>query len=290
METAFAHAKKILNKYLLRAKKSLGQNFLIDDQVIANIITGSGLEPGEAVLEIGPGTGVLTRALSKVAGQLWAVELDNTLSRILQDDFKEFRHVKVIHADALKFEIKDLDLPEGTKLRLVANLPYYITSPLINHFLDQRQYLKSITAMVQQEVAQRIVAGPGTKDYGILSLAVQAYCQANILFKVPPGSFLPPPKVHSAVIRMDILDRPKVNQEQEQFFFSTVKAAFGQRRKTLANSMSQGLNVEKEKMLHIIEGLGISPQARAENLTINDFIKLSEALWPLAKQGIGLHM
>jgi 16S rRNA (adenine1518-N6/adenine1519-N6)-dimethyltransferase len=281
LETAYSYTKRILNRYSIRAKKSLGQNFLISDGVIENIITQSGLQVGDYVLEVGPGPGVLTQALSEIAGKVWAIELDDNFSKILVEEFKAKDNVKIIHTDALSFNLQDLKLPEGSKLKLIANLPYYITSPLINHFIDQRQYLQSMTIMVQQEVARRIAAKPGTKDYGILSVATQAYCDASVLFVVPPSSFLPAPKVHSAVIHLQVLPAPRINPDTEQKFFKIVKAAFSQRRKTLLNSMSHGLGIEKDALSNIIKRMGLSANIRAEELSIEDYNKLTEELYPL---------
>jgi 16S rRNA (adenine1518-N6/adenine1519-N6)-dimethyltransferase len=281
LETAYSYTKRILNRYSIRAKKSLGQNFLISDGVIENIITQSGLQVGDYVLEVGPGPGVLTQALSEIACKVWAIELDDNFSKILVEEFKAKDNVKIIHTDALSFNLQDLKLPEDSKLKLIANLPYYITSPLINHFIDQRQYLQSMTIMVQQEVARRIAAKPGTKDYGILSVATQAYCDASVLFVVPPSSFLPAPKVHSAVIHLQVLPAPRINPDTEQKFFKIVKAAFSQRRKTLLNSMSHGLGIEKDALSNIIKRMGLSANIRAEELSIEDYNKLTEELYPL---------
>ncbi len=276
METALAYTRRILKKYELRAKKSLGQNFLIDDAVISEIVEGSGLGQEQAVLEIGPGTGALTRALVKHAGHVWAVELDGVLCDVLRDEFKQSKHVEIIHGDALDFDAGTLESPG--RVKLIANLPYYITSPLIRRFLAQRRYFESMTFMVQQEVAGRITAAPGKKDYGILSVAVQVFCQARLLCTVPASAFIPQPKVNSAVIRLDMLSQPLIEADQEEAFFRTVKGAFGQRRKTLVNSLCQGLNLKKEDVTSVVESLGIPPQARAETLSLNDFIRLSQAL------------
>ncbi len=281
MDNAYTYTKSILNRYSIRAKKSLGQNFLIDDQIIDNIIIHSGLLPGESVVEVGPGSGVLTRALAETAGMVWALEIDNNLSTILAEEFRSKENIKIIHTDALKFQLKGLELPTGLKVKLIANLPYYITSPLINHFLAQREYLHSMTIMVQQEVATRIAAKPGSKDYGILSIATQAFCNTTKLFVVPPSSFLPPPKVHSAVVHLEMLAEPRIEPAMEKSFFTVVKAAFSQRRKTLLNSLSQGLGLHKEMLTDIIEGIGISPMARAENLTIDDYRTLTGKLFPV---------
>jgi len=284
LENALAYTERILKRYELRAKKSLGQNFLIDDGVLAKIIEESGLEQGDNVLEIGPGTGSLTRGLLEKAGQMWAVELDDTLSEVLQEEFRPNPRLRIIHGDALELRLEDLGLAQGEKLRLIANLPYYITSPLINHFLDQRGDLLSMTVMVQEEVAKRICADPGSKDYGILSVAVQVYSRAKILFKVPAGAFLPAPKVSSAVVQLDILDEPRVALDREEDFFQLVRAAFGQRRKTMVNSLSQGLGQDKAALTAAVEMLGISPMARAEVLSIEDFCRLTELVFA-QKQG-----
>ncbi len=276
METAFAYTRRILKKYELRAKKSLGQNFLTDDGIIAAIVEGSGLSPEQAVLEIGPGTGALTRALAKAAGRVWAVELDAALCDVLREEYKQFNHVEIIHGDALEFDAGTLESADG--VQLIANLPYYITSPLIRRFLEQRRYFQSMTFMVQQEVAERITAAPGKKDFGILSVAVQVFCQARLLFTVPASAFMPQPKVDSAVVRLDILPQPLIKPEQEEVFFRTVKGAFGQRRKTLVNSLCQAVNLSKQDVANAVESLGIPPQARAETLSVSDFIRLAQAL------------
>lgn len=278
METAFAYTRRILKKYELQARKSLGQNFLVDDGVLTRIITGSGLGQGDKVLEVGPGTGALTRKLIELAGQVWAVELDDILSEVLKEEFRPVSRVKIIHSDALQLYVGDLGLAPGEKLKLIANLPYYITSPLIRHFLNQRNYFSSMTVMVQEEVARRIVARPGSKDYGVLSIAVQVYSQASILFTVSPGSFMPAPKVSSAVVRLDLLENPRVDPELEEHFFKVIKAAFGQRRKTLINSLSQGLSLDKESVTLIVQRLEIPLQARAESLSIEVFIRLAQVL------------
>ncbi|HEX3015274.1 MAG TPA: 16S rRNA (adenine(1518)-N(6)/adenine(1519)-N(6))-dimethyltransferase RsmA [Desulfobacteria bacterium] len=282
VETSLTYTKRVLQKYSLRAKKSLGQNFLVDDAVIAAIIHSSGLAPGESVLEIGPGTGVLTRALKDIAARVYAIELDRTLSAMLQEEFQAFNQVQVINADALTFSLAQLESCEGPdKPRLVANLPYYITSPLINHFLVQRQYIKSMTVMVQKEVADRLAAQPGGKDYGVLSIAVQVYCHPQVAFTVPPTAFLPAPKVESAVVNMEMLEKPRIDEGTDRGFFRVVKAAFGQRRKTVANSLAQGLNLNKTEICTVLEGLEISPRERAENLSIAQFNQLTRAILQL---------
>ncbi|MDA8440804.1 MAG: 16S rRNA (adenine(1518)-N(6)/adenine(1519)-N(6))-dimethyltransferase RsmA [Peptococcaceae bacterium] len=275
MESALIYTKRALNSNGLRAKKSLGQNFLVDDGIIQRIIDDSGVRPGDAVLEIGPGIGVLTRALARMDTQLWAVELDDSLFRFLQQQFESNAKVTIMHGDALKLSLETVDLPVE-KVKVIANLPYYITSPLIKHFLAQRQYLDSLTLMVQHEVAKRIVAAPGTKDFGILSVAVQAFCDAQYLFTVPPTAFLPAPKVHSAVIKLKVLEHPRVIREEE--FFATVKAAFAQRRKTMLNALSKGFGCDKQVVSETMQSIGLDPNCRAETLSVTDFVHLAESL------------
>ena len=278
MESAQQYTKRMLRKYALKTKKSLGQNFLIDDQIIEQIISVSDPEPTDAVLEVGPGIGILTRELVNRVQNVTAIELDQSLCNALTQEFKETAALTVINADALKFSLQEMGLEEGRRLKLIANLPYYITSPLLNHFLEQRQFLQSMTIMVQEEVAKRLVARPANKDYGILTLAVQAFCTAEILFVVPGDAFIPAPKVNSAVVRLEILAESKLGSLAEADFFRVVKAAFGQRRKTLLNSLSQGLNLNREELGATLAKLGLSPSLRAENLSLEDFCRLAEEL------------
>lgn len=265
----------MLKRYNLRAKKSLGQNFLIADNVIENIIRASGLEADEQVLEIGPGIGALTRKLAQSAEHVWAVELDESLVELLQEEFKDAQNIEIIHADALKFSIRGLG---KDKIRLIANLPYYITSPLLKHFLRQREQLKSLTIMVQEEVARRIVANPGSKDYGVLSLAVQAFCDARILFTVPPNSFLPAPKVTSAVVQLNILTDPLIDERNEEGFFRIVRSAFAQRRKNVLNSLANTSGFDKNRLAEALSRAKLDPGLRAENLSLQDFIHLTQCL------------
>lgn len=275
MESALNYSRKMLKRYNLRAKKSLGQNFLIADNVIENIIRASGLGADEQVLEIGPGIGALTRKLAQSAEHVWAVELDESLVELLQEEFKDAQNIEIIHADALKFSIRGLG---KDKIRLIANLPYYITSPLLKHFLRQREQLKSLTIMVQEEVARRIVANPGSKDYGVLSLAVQAFCDARILFTVPPNSFLPAPKVTSAVVQLNILTDPLIDERNEEGFFRIVRSAFAQRRKNVLNSLANTSGFDKNRLAEALSRAKLDPGLRAENLSLQDFIHLTQCL------------
>ncbi|MHB1652487.1 MAG: 16S rRNA (adenine(1518)-N(6)/adenine(1519)-N(6))-dimethyltransferase RsmA [Desulfitobacteriaceae bacterium] len=266
MEGAAEYTKRLLRSGA-RAQKSLGQNFLIDDQVIAGIVDASDLNPEVPLIEIGPGLGVLTRVLARNVQELWAVELDRDKIALLERELKGLP-VKLLHLDALKLHLQEI---WGEKKGyLIGNLPYYITSPLLNHFLEQADFLTGMTVMVQKEVAARLVAKPGSKAYGILSLAVQLAAEVSSVVEVPARSFWPAPKVDSAVVKFRLRPYPGFQVDKKDFF-RVVKAAFGQRRKNLANSLSGGLGLPKETVLEVLSRAGISGLRRAEELDINDF-------------------
>jgi 16S rRNA (adenine1518-N6/adenine1519-N6)-dimethyltransferase len=256
--------KLIMRKNGLTFHKSLGQNFLICESTLENIVAGSGVTENDTVLEIGPGLGVLTNRLAPVAKKVTAIELDSKLATFLRANTPE--NVEIIQGDVLK-----IPLPESSIV--IANIPYYITSPIIMRLLEENLPIRSATIMVQKEVAQRITAKPNSKNYGILSIACQYYSNPSILQIVPANCFLPAPKVDSAVVHMEILPEPAVNVNHESFF-NLVRAAFSQRRKTLANSLSHTLNIEKNLVIKAIIDANLHENVRAENLSLEDFANL----------------
>ena len=272
----YAGTKAILEKYELRPRKSLGQNFLIDPHVLGKIIRAAHIRPDDTILEIGPGIGGLTQALAESAGQVLAVELDRRLADILKETCPS--NVKVFNQDIL-----DFDIPKNIQ-KVVANLPYYMTTPIVMHLLENFRF-KSITVMVQREVAQRMVGvqgkkgDKGEKSYGAISLAVQYYAKAEIAAYVPPNSFMPRPQVGSAVVHMDILEKPIVTVDRTALF-TNIRAGFGQRRKTLVNSLygAELYPLTKEELAAIITSCGFSENIRGEELTLEGWAKLTEAL------------
>ena len=263
----------ILKRFGIRMNKKLGQNFLIDEQVVNNIVAAAGIAAGDAVLEIGPGIGTLTQGLAEAGANVTAVEIDRRLLEVLGKTLEGYDNVRVVHGDILRINIAEtIGVP---KYKVVANLPYYITTPIIMGLLEARMPIELLVTMVQKEVAQRMVAVPGTKDYGALSVAVQYYTKAEMMFIVEPGSFIPPPSVDSAVIRCTVLDKPPV-EVNEKVFFRVVKAAFAQRRKTLFNTLKT-TGVPVETLKNILETAGIDGNRRGETLSIDEFAALSNA-------------
>lgn len=276
------YIKSLLEKYGFKFSKSLGQNFLINPSVcprMASECVGNDAKKC-GIIEIGPGAGVLTYELAQVAGKVAAIELDRRLLPVLDESLKEFNNIKIINADAMKFDFHKLISEEfnGMNVYICANLPYYITSPVIMNLLEQKLPVKAITVMVQKEAADRICALPGTRNVGAVSIAVRYYCEPEILFKVSAGSFLPAPKVDSAVIKLNISQKPTVNVKDEKLFFKVVKSAFCQRRKTLVNSVSFGMNINKMEILNIVNDMGLKPTVRAEELTMQNFADLSNII------------
>lgn len=274
MENAANYTKRLLRQGA-RARKSLGQNFLIDDNVIDEIIFASGLSADTNLVEIGPGLGVLTRKLVHQVEQMWAIELDEDKVGLLKEELKN-SPVQIIHQDALKLRLSSL-WGEEKKGYLIGNLPYYITSPLIMHFLDQAENLSGMTVMVQKEVADRLAADPGSKNYGILSIAVQAAAEVKTVLQVPPSAFNPAPKVHSAVVKFNLRPYPGLSVNQGAFM-SVVKAAFSQRRKTLANSLSAGLGMDKGELTERLNKAGIDGQRRAETIDILEYQAITKEI------------
>ncbi|NLI93898.1 MAG: ribosomal RNA small subunit methyltransferase A [Peptococcaceae bacterium] len=268
-----AYTRRVLRNGA-HAKKSLGQNFLIDDQVIERIV-GEGIPEGEfPLVEIGPGPGGLTRVLLQKNRRLWAVELDAEKINILEKEFSD-KALILLHMDALKLQLSELW--SGEKGWLIGNLPYYITNPILMHYLKQRELLYGMTVMVQKEVALRMVALPGSKDYGILSIAVQLFSDAKILFDVQPASFWPQPKVTSAVLKLVIRSYPEFDADY-QLFFKVVKAAFSQRRKTILNTLSSGLALPKEELSKLLSLAEVDEKNRAENISIIEYQKITNIL------------
>lgn len=274
---------EILQKYQFTFQKKFGQNFLIDTHVLDKIIRAADIGKDDMVLEIGPGIGTMTQYLAEAAGKVIAVEIDKNLIPILTDTLSGYENVQIINGDVLKLDIQRLVEEEnaGRPIKVVANLPYYITTPIIMGLFESHVPLYSVTVMVQKEVADRMQTGPGNKDYGALSLAVQYYAEPYIVANVPPNCFMPRPKVGSAVIRLTRHKKPPVEVEDERLLFDIIRASFNQRRKTLANGLnnSDRLDVPKGAITEAIQQLGKGPSVRGETLTLEEFAKLSNSLW-----------
>ena len=273
---------QVLQKYGFRFQKKFGQNFLIDGHVLDRIVEASGITKEDTVLEIGPGIGTMTQYLAKSAGQVIAVEIDKNLIPILEDTLSEYGNVKVINADILKTDIAALaeTCNGGRALKVVANLPYYITTPIVMALLEGKAPIESITIMVQKEVADRMQCGPGSKDYGALSLAVQYYAKPEVVANVPPNCFMPRPGVGSAVIRLTLYPEPVVRVKSEKKLFAVIRASFNQRRKTLVNGLAGGgLSLTKEDVAKALAAMGLPENVRGETLTLEQFATLSDLLF-----------
>lgn len=273
---------EIVKKYEFAFRKRFGQNFLIDAHVLDKIVAAAGITEEDFVLEIGPGIGTLTQYLAESAGWVTAVEIDRTLLPILEETLAEYKNVEVINEDILKVDIAKLVREKGCgrPVKVVANLPYYITTPILMALLERHIPVESITVMVQREVALRLQAQPGTKDYGALSLAAQYYCKPYIAANVPPNCFLPRPKVGSAVIRLTLYKEPPVQTADEALMFRLIRASFNQRRKTLVNGIknSPELSFSREEIETALAGLGLPANVRGETLTLGQFAQLTDAL------------
>jgi 16S rRNA (adenine1518-N6/adenine1519-N6)-dimethyltransferase len=277
-----SHTKELLKQFDFRMTKRLGQNFLIDQGILDEIIEGAELTKDDYVLEIGPGMGSMTQKLCETAGKVVAVEIDKNLLPVLKVTLSEYDNITVINGDILKLNIKDT-LQEhfgDRKAKVVANLPYYITTPIIMKLLEEKLNLQSITIMVQKEVGDRIKAAPGGKEYGALSVAVQYYAKPSQVLFVPPHSFIPQPEVDSIVLKLDILSKPAVEVEDEGMFFRVVKASFGQRRKTLLNALTAGnFGISKEQMKEVLNSVGIDEGRRGETLSLQEFANIANKLY-----------
>lgn len=271
----YDETQMLLNQYNLRANKRLGQNFLINQDIVEQIIEKSQITKEDTVLEIGPGLGTLTKALAKASKQVIAIELDENMVNILNGR-PIGDNIKVIHADILSTDLNEI-LKDCDSVKVVANLPYYITTPIIMKLLEGRYDIKSITIMVQKEVGRRLCAKPGNKEYGAITISVNYYSDPSVVIDVPKDNFLPAPEVDSCVVKLDIREKPPVDLIDENLFFELIKNAFCQRRKTILNSLASG-NRTKEELKNILEKLSIDEKLRAENLSIYDFANISNVL------------
>ena len=270
-----------LKAHDISAKKRYGQNFLIDEHVLCRTIEGSGITKDDTVLEIGPGIGTLTQVLCERAGHVIAVEIDKDMIPLLNENLSEYDNYELINEDILKINLAAL-LGENKKAKVVANLPYYITTPIIMQLLENKLPIESITVMVQKEVADRMQAKPGGKDYGALTLAVRYYSQAEVIASVPPSCFIPRPGVDSAVIRLSCYDKPPVQAKDEEKLFEIIKAAFAQRRKTLANALKNypKLCLSRERVEAALTEIGLNADIRGEKLSLTEFAELTDLLFP----------
>ena len=274
--------KRVIEMHGFSFSKSLGQNFLIDEGVLMKIVKGSGVDENSGALEIGPGAGVLTRELAKVSKNVVAVEIDKSLMPLLNYTLDEFDNVTVVNDDVLRVDLKALVEEKfgGSPVHVVANLPYYITTPIIMKFLEDEVPVKSLTVMVQKEVADRMAAAPGGKDYGALSAAVQFYTVPKIIAKAEPHCFMPQPKVASVVIRLEVQPEPTVEVKDKAKMFAIIKSAFGQRRKTLVNALSKSpyINIGKDLVLKALSEMGLDANIRGEKLSLEQFARLSDLI------------
>ena len=278
--SSYKATKSVVEKHNFKFSKSLGQNFLIDDNVIDKILNGARLSEGDNIIEVGPGIGTLTREMGKIADKVVAIEIDKSLIPILKETLGEFDNIEVVNNDILKVNIEELvkEKFDNKPIKLVANLPYYITTPIVMKFLEENIPVTDIVVMVQKEVADRMNAKPSTKDYGALSVAVQYYCDTEIVAKAPRHMFIPQPNVDSTVIGLHVREEKKYNVDNEDIFFKTVKASFGQRRKTLLNSLGDLGFLNKDEIKEVLKQSNIDEKRRGETLTIEEFATLSNVI------------
>ena len=276
--------RAVLVQYGIRARKKYGQNFLTDGNIVRGIVDAAGITKEDCVLEIGPGIGTMTQYLSEAARTVVCVEIDENLRPVLAHTLEDCDNVEILWQDILKTDLKDLSdrFNDGKPLKVVANLPYYVTTPILIRLLEDKGRFESITVMVQKEVAERICAGPGSKEYGALSLAVQYYSSPEVVLKVPPACFMPRPAVESAVLYLEAFEQPPVEADEE-FLFALIRASFNQRRKTLANGLSHGFRCKgrmltRQEVEEALTALGLSPDIRGEKLSLEQFAALSRQL------------
>lgn len=288
MENILEETRFIMKKYGIRANKSLGQNFLINSEVVESIVNSSEISEEDMVIEIGPGLGTLTKYLLEKAGKVLCIELDTRMIEILEDRFTIYNNFEVINEDILKVNLNEI-IKENKKdgkiknIKVVANLPYYITTPIIMKLLEDKLDIESITVMIQKEVADRLIEIPGGKDTGAITYSVYYYCESEKIMEVPNSSFIPEPEVTSAVIKMTLRKEPVVNIENPKVMFMIIKSAFMQRRKTLLNALTNTkVFLSKNEGLEILKSLNLDENVRAENLTIEDFANIAKAI--LAKK------
>lgn len=272
--------KEVVQKHNFKFSKSLGQNFLIDTNVIDRILEGARVQEGDYVIEVGPGIGTLTKEMGRTAEKVVAIEIDKTLIPILEETLADFPNIEVINQDILKVDVQELvkEKLNGGPVKLIANLPYYITTPIVMKFLEEDIPVTDIVVMVQKEVADRMNAQPNSKDYGALSVAVQYYCDTEIVAKAPRHMFMPQPNVDSTVIGLHVREERKYNVDNEDIFFKTVKASFGQRRKTLLNSLGGLGFLSKDQIKVALQEANIDEKRRGETLSIEEFASLSNAV------------
>ena len=276
--------RAVLARYGIRARKKYGQNFLTDGRIVRGIVEAAGITKEDCVLEIGPGIGTMTQVLSEAAGTVVCVEIDETLRPVLSQTLEDCDNVEILWQDILKTDLKELSdrFNDGMPLKVVANLPYYVTTPILLRLLEDKGRFESITVMVQKEVAERICAGPGSKEYGALSLAVQYYSSPRVVLKVPPACFMPRPAVESSVLHLQAYEEPPVDADEE-FMFALIRASFNQRRKTLANGLSHGFRCRDRILTRgeaeaALEALGLPQDIRGEKLSLEQFAALSREL------------
>lgn len=274
--------RDVLSRHGFSFSKGLGQNFLINPTVCPRMAEMGNAQPGWGMIEIGAGVGVLTAELAQRADKVVCIEIDSRLLPILDETLAEYDNIKIVNQDVLKVDLHKLIAEEfpNMPVAVCANLPYYITSPIIMNLLESRLPISSLTVMVQKEAAQRICAMPGSREVGAVSIAVRYYCKPKVLFQVSRGSFMPAPDVDSTVIRLDIRKQPAVDVKREEDFFRVVKAAFSQRRKTLSNTLSSGLSMNKTQIAELLERAGVASNLRAEQLSMQQFADIANALNP----------
>ena len=283
MENVLEETKNIMRRYNIKPNKSLGQNFLINSEVVENIVQSSDITKDDMVIEIGPGLGVLTKYLLEKAKKVVCIELDTKMVKILQDRFSEYDNIEIINTDVLKINLNEIiekNKGEIRKVKVVANLPYYITTPIIMKLIEDRLDIESITVMIQKEVADRLIEIPGGKNTGAITYTVYYYCTSKKIMEVPNTSFIPEPEVTSEIIKMDLRDKPVVDVENPQIMFRIIKSAFMQRRKTLLNALTNAnVFINKEQGINTLKELNLKENVRAEELTIQDFSNITKIVF-----------